>query len=134
MFAPVPSMEPLAFVSFVWFLILVSFIYFGVEFDVYHHWTSILFLFRGQLKHASGCGIFVEDPLVAFGYYLFFGRVVVSLTHFPFPYQLFLFLSVEFPIHLSSRWHLHSSFWTYQLLQMRPDTQSPRTWAHLSKS
>ena len=40
----------------------------------------------------------VEDPLVAFGCCLLFGRVVVSLTYSPFPFSILLqsFVNVSF--------------------------------------
>ena len=40
-------------------------------------------IFRGQLKDTYGCGNsrYIEDPLVAFGCCLLYGRVVVALTY-----------------------------------------------------
>ncbi len=55
---PVPSQEPLAFVSLVSFLILVSFVYISM-FSMTSIITELVHIFvSGQLKHASGCGNF----------------------------------------------------------------------------
>ena len=40
----------------------------------------------------TGAGVsrHIEDPLVAFGCCLLYGRVVVALTHSPFPFSILL--------------------------------------------
>ena len=81
------------------FWIWVSFVYFGHPLTL--DWCT--FFIRSQLKYASGCGSFLLywRPLVAIDCCLLFGRVVVSLTHSPFPFSILLVCQRQYCLFLN---------------------------------
>ena len=87
------SQEPVAFVSIICFLILVSCVQFGVLYDVHYHWTSMYICLEASWRTTPGVGVSrcIEDLLVTICCCLFNGRVVVSLTHSPFPFSILFY-------------------------------------------
>ena len=70
---------------------------------------SLIFLIMTRVwSPSSGTGYSrcIEDPLMASGCYLLFGRVVVSLTYSPFPFSM---LFVDYRVWLSL-WYLSPFF------------------------
>ena len=79
------------------------------EFSMTSIITVLVYIYlRGQLKDASGYGSprYIEDSLVAFDC-LLYGRVVVALTHSPFPFSSLSIFVCRYTFFLPNSCDLH---------------------------